>query len=244
MRSASRGSGRRRAWGHAHIFGGPMDIRLQLSPLALALALASAGTLASSGPSRAQDSDLRIVADCLKLVHAGARPLAEERNKRFEGKVGEEAADCRGGGKATVQRAVPWVDWSNYWGAADAKSKAAKTDRGTVPPLFRHLVDPNGRGLDGALMDLEYQRMELIKFNLFDNKTYDQYVSGRKVDGRQVEGPLLRIWKEMRLEANSPNINDVIIDPRSGDQTCKGAAVRFRTVNGICNDIKNPAMGS
>ena len=43
------------------------------------------------------------------------------------------------------------------------------------------MIDRNKRGVDGALMDLEYQRMELIKFNLFDNKTYEQYVTGRKV---------------------------------------------------------------
>ena len=74
-----------------------MHFHLRFSHLALAAALAGAGTLALAGPSRAQDNDLRILADCLKLVHSGARPLADERNQRFEGKVGEPAADCRGG---------------------------------------------------------------------------------------------------------------------------------------------------
>ncbi len=41
--------------------------------------------------------------------------------------------------------------------------------------LGEHLY-PNGRGIDGALLDLEYQRIELIKFNLFDPKTYDEYI--------------------------------------------------------------------
>ena len=152
----------------------------------------------------------RIAADCLKLVHSGPRPIAETRTERFEGKVGEPAADCRGGAKALAQRGVPWVDWSNYWGSADAASKSDKSDRLTVPPLFRHLLDRNTRGLDGALMDLEYQRMELIKFNLFDNRTYEQYVTGRKVGKEQVDGSVLKVWREMRLAANHPNIGDVL----------------------------------
>ena len=38
-------------------------------------------------------------------------------------------------------------------------------------------------------MDLEYQRMELIKFNLFENKTYEQYVTGRKVGASRSTAP-------------------------------------------------------
>src|SRR5882724_3835960 len=221
-----------------------MHIDLRLSYVALAAMLAGAGLAASSVPARAADDDVRIVADCLKLVKSGARPIAEVRTERFEGKVGEPAADCRGGEKAIARRGVPWVDWSNYWGAGDASSKTDKTDGIVVPPLLRHLLNRNTRGIDGALMDLEYQRMELIKFNLFENLTYEQYVKGAKVDGRQEDGSLLKRWKEMRLAAGSPNIGDVLIDPKTGDQSCKPSAIRFRTLSGICNDINNPAMGS
>jgi hypothetical protein len=60
----------------------------------------------------------------------------------------------------------------------------------------------NGRGLDGALLDLEYQRIELIKFNLFDNYTFADYVRGR--DARP--GRALRVWPEMRLQPpNTPS---------------------------------------
>ena len=48
------------------------------------------------------------------------------------------------------------------------------------------------RGIAGALIDLEYQRMELIKFNLFDNKTFAQYAGSPT-------GPVLKKWNEMRL---------------------------------------------
>src|SRR5207244_1918906 len=30
----------------------------------------------------------------------------------------------------------------------------------------------------------------------------------------------------------------------AGEQICKGDLIRFRTVNGICNDVRNPAMGA
>jgi hypothetical protein len=206
------------------------------------LACLLAAALTSSLPAQAQDGRLEIAADCLKLVRGGVRPLAETRVERFEGKVDEPVASCRGGERAVQQRGVPWVDWSNYWSAGDATSKTDKSDS-IMPPLLRHLTDRNTRGVDGALMDLEYQRMELIKFNLFENKTYEQYVTGRKVGQEQIDGPVLKVWKEMRLERNHPNFRD-LQTLSGGDQRCKGPLIRFRTVNGICNDINNPAMGS
>src|SRR3954467_4293924 len=203
----------------------------------IATAAALIGALgAPVAPAFAEDSDAAIVRACLEILARGPRPLADARTDRFEGKVSfAEVARCRGGENAVEKRNTPWVDWSKYWAAADMSSRSEKSDSAImpIPPLLRHLLDRNKRGIDGALMDLEYQRMELIKFNLFDNRTFEQYLTGGKVDGRQVEGPLLRTWKEMRLEAGSPNLSDVIIDPRSGDQTCKGSAIRFRTVTGI-----------
>ena len=220
-------------------------MRLDLRPSHCMLMLAlGAGGLAASGAAARADDDARIVADCLTLIRTGARPIAAVRTERFQGKVGAPAADCRGGAKALAQRGVPWVDWSNYWAAGDASSKSDKVDQVTIPPVLRHLLDRNTRGLDGVLTDIEYQRMELIKFNLLDNLTYEHYVKGDKVDGRQEDGSLLKRWKEMRLAPSSPHIGEVLIDPQSGDQTCKPEAIRFRTVSGICNDINNPAMGS
>src|SRR5581483_9442967 len=114
-------------------------------------------------------------------------------------------------------------------------------DASSVPsPLLKqagHLA-PGQRGIDGALLDLEYQRIELIKFNLFDNNgTYTDYVSGRN----GVPGPALKVWKQMRLSKTHPNYKEVGGD---GEQICKGELIRHRTVTGVCNDIFNPAMGS
>ena len=55
--------------------------------------------------------------------------------------------------------------------------------------MLRHLTNRNTRGIDGALMDLEYQRMELIKFNLFENKTYEQYVTAARSGSSRSTAP-------------------------------------------------------
>ena len=203
------------------------------------LGIAALTALAPISGTRAEDSDGDIRRACLDVLKNGPRPIADERTKRFEGKVSFDfVARCRGGANAVAKHDTPWLDWSNYWATGDASSRSDKTD--TIP-LLRHLLDRNTRGIDGALMDIEYQRMELIKFNLFDNRTYETYVKGAKVNGRQEDGSVIKVWKEMRLPANDPNVTT---DTRSGDQTCKNQAVRFRTLTGICNDTKNPAMGS
>jgi len=68
-------------------------------------------------------------------------------------------------------RNTPWVDWSHYFGTGDI----ASSPKGLITK-----GGPTLRGVSGALLDLEYQRIELLKFNLFDNSgTYKEYVNGR-----------------------------------------------------------------
>lgn len=182
-------------------------------------------------PAAWGDSD---TAACIDMARAGLRPVAEDRSRRFLGKVGEVTARCRGGDKAVRWRGTPWVDWSNYWATGDATSRGQGEEAATR--IGRHLK-PDGRGIDGALLDLEYQRIELIKFNLFDNHTYRTYVTGR--DGRS--GSSLDTWPEMRLDPDHPAYRSVGGD---GVQQCGGELIRHRTLTGICNDIRNPKMGS
>ncbi|PHS39848.1 MAG: oxygenase [Sulfurovum sp.] len=172
---------------------------------------------------------------CVKLLAKGLRPLADKQTDRFLGKVEEYTANCRGGQKALKYRDTVWVDWSNYWATGDISSKSSSREGFTS--LGRHLK-PNGRGIDGALIDLEYQRMELIRFNLFDNNTYEQYISGLD----EKTGKVLKKWDSMRLPASHPDYQKVT--STSGEQLCKGELIRHRTLTGICNDIYNPAMGS
>ena len=169
--------------------------------------------------------EAKSAADCLKQLRAGFRPVAAERRDRFLGKAQEVTASCRGGERALKYRASPWVDWANYWGTGDARSRG------------RPGTTETRRGLDGALLDLEYQRIELIRFNLFDNATYEEYVKGRG----PLPGPSLDAWPEMRLPRGHPSYAAV---GGGGEQLCGGDLIRHRTLTGICNDIRNPAMGS
>ena len=180
----------------------------------------------------AAKAELASLEACDSMARDGFRPIALTRDLRFAAKVQPATALCRGGNGAAQFRSTPWADWANYWGTRDAIS---------VPnPLVKqagHLA-PAQRGIDGALLDLEYQRIELIKFNLFDNNgTYPDFVQGRN----GVPGSALKVWKQMRLPKTDPHYKEVGGD---AEQVCKGELIRHRNVTGICNDIFNPLMGS
>ena len=221
------------------------------NPILTGAALVLATTLAAPGVE-AQDSVLRA---CLKTVTDGIRPIAEDdRRERFLGKVHKDTARCRGDDKAVAEGGRPWVDWSNYWAAGDEKSLSVAKDQpgpwdrfanflgSTFTGAASHIVDRDTRGIDGALLDLEYQRMELIRFNLFDNRTFRAYIEGREVDGKRKPGGLLKVWKEMELPKDHPNYKD--LERENDHQLCVGQLIRHRNLTGICNDIRNPAMGS
>ena len=88
------------------------------------------------------------------------------------------------------------------------------------------------------MLDLEYQRIELIKFNLFDNDgTYKDYLLGR--DG--IAGSALKVWDAMRLPKGHPNYDAV---GGAAEQLCRGELIRFRNLDGTCNDLRNPLMGA
>jgi hypothetical protein len=202
--------------------------------IAVSLSVAQTAPIASKSslalPSGKQE-EAKALAACAQMVVDELRVLKipNERGLRFQGKVSEATALCRGGEQALQFRGTPWVDWSNYWGTGDLSS---------LPTGFISAKLPVQRGVAGALVDLELQRVALIKFNLFDNAgTYAQYVQGRN----GVNGPALKVWTEMRLNRANPSYKVVGGD---GTQVCKGDLMRWRTVTGICTDILNPAMGS
>jgi hypothetical protein len=201
---------------------------LQAIFLCLVLGISSASAAAGDPPSPKKEEAEALKA-CAESVFQGFRKIADTRETRFNGKVSEATALCRGGRQALQFRLTPWVDWSNYWGSGDTAS---------LPKGFISTKGPVLRGVSGALLDLEYQRMELIKFNLFDNSgTYKTYVSGQNGTG----GPAVKVWPEMRLPESNPNYQAV-----GGDatQVCQGDLIRGRTLTGICNDLLNPLMGS
>ena len=202
----------------------------------LAVCLLSAITVPASGQSSSggtsdKQEEAKALLACGQMVvdQLSALKIPDTRGPRFQGKVSEATALCRGGAQALQFRGTPWVDWTNYWGTCDMTS---------LPTVFVSKKLPAQRGVAGALEDLELQRIELIKFNLFDNEgTYSEFVQGHN----GVSGPAIKVWPEMRLQPSNPNYKAVGGDQ---DQVCRGDLIRWRTVTGICNDILNPDMGS
>ena len=178
-------------------------------------------TNASTGTKKQSDLDA-----CTEALLSGIRDVAVDRSDRFQGKVLEARAICRGGDKALAGTHLPWVDWGNYYGTADAKPSGLK---GQI-------------GLNGALLDLEYQRLELIKFNLFENSgTFRDYILGRG----DHPGPTIKTWNEMRMSKDDPNYQNIVeVEGADPHQRCTGDLIRKRTLTGICNDIRNPMMGA
>jgi len=209
-----------------------------LAPLYLLMAFLPLPSIATGAAQDSQTTPQKIdplkdeaqaLKGCVDALLAGIRPIANTRDQRFQGKVILANALCRGGQNTVQFRLTPWVDWTNYWGTGDMAS---------LPSGFLSTKGPEFRGVTGALVDLEFERVELVKFNLFDNSgTYQDYINGRNGTG----GPALKTWAQMRLPATDPNYAAV---GGAGEQVCKGDLVRGRTVNGECNDVRNPLMGS
>src|SRR4051812_41793455 len=118
-----------------------MRTALRLSLLGIVML----GAGADAPVARAEDSDSDICKACLEILARGPRLIADERAGRFQGKVSEQVARCRGGANAVAKRNTPWVDWTNYWATANEASRAEKADSMPfpVPPLLRHLLDRN-----------------------------------------------------------------------------------------------------
>ena len=133
-------------------------------PVGYATAAAGTAALVLLMAFPASREGLASLTACGSAALQGLRPVAQERANRFLGKVSENALRRRGGSRAVDLAETPWIDWSNYWGTGDSSSLFLPRS-----PLGR--LSPGGRGVDGALLDLEYQRIELVRYNLFDNES-------------------------------------------------------------------------
>jgi hypothetical protein len=199
---------------------------------AILIVVPSALSLLSCDEAKAEDRD--SIKACAEMVAHLLPPNPKDRADRFQGKVEEYKALCRGGQRSVKARGLPWVDWGTYWGAGDTTTKAPGLITSSGP------LSPTGRGVRGALVDLEMQRVELIRFNLFDNSgTYKEYIVGR--DGR--EGPAIKSWTPFQLPKQHPDYAKLRITDK-GEQICQGDLIRGRNLTGICNDVRNPLMGS
>jgi len=203
-------------------------------PATALTALLATTTLLTTGLPRIANAQ-SLVSDCISSAKSGLLKVPDDRSKRFLGKVQKDTARCRGGDEANQWQDTPWVDWQHYFATGD-NSSIAPDGKKAKTKIGEHLF-ADGRGIDGALMDLEYQRIELIKFNLFDQSTYQEYITGR--DG--VDGKALKQWDAMRLPEQHPQFEAV---GGSSTQLCRDELLTHRTLSGICNDARNPLMGS
>ena len=188
----------------------------------LATALTSALALASCASKR------DTVDACLAMVLGGFAPWARSAPSGSSARSARTPHSAGAASGRSAWRGVPWLDWQSYWATGDAG--AARPNRWTS-----HL-GANGRGIDGALLDLEYQRIELIKFNLFDNYRYLCGLCAGATAGARA----LKVWKAMRLPAGTRLRGR----RRRSGAACRGELIRFRTLTGICNDMLNPLIGS
>src|SRR5262249_48228518 len=135
--------------------------------IVIAIAGAAAQWFGTSTPVLAED-EMAVVQAChdvVKKLATGLPRLATVRSARFLGRGSEAYARCTGGEAAVAQTGTPWVDWQNYWATGDADSKSSNPlsrllANLTMPSVQGlNLGDRNQRGIFGALLDLERQRM-------------------------------------------------------------------------------------
>ncbi len=112
--------------------------------MSLAAAVVVASLVLQSCDEKQKEDKASLDACVETLAHLlPVRP--QERADRFQGKVEQFRALCRGGQKAVAAMKTPWVDWGSYWGTGDASSQFPGVITSKGP------LSPSGRGVTGAL---------------------------------------------------------------------------------------------
>ena len=79
--------------------------------------------VAAGGTPDPKLEEARELKACVQALAQGLPKIPDDRAPRFQGKVSELEAICRG--ERNLQfRLTPWVDWSQYWGTGDMSSLA------------------------------------------------------------------------------------------------------------------------
>src|SRR5271157_546884 len=84
------------------------------------VSLGSTMALGSDTPSPKKQEAAEVKA-CAEMAFTGFRLIADMREQRFQGKVTELSALCRGGKNAVQFRRTPWIDFTNYWARATCR---------------------------------------------------------------------------------------------------------------------------
>ena len=186
-----------------------------------------------SDRDKAIKAEVESLRNCAQMIKSGIRPIATTRDQRFQGKVEDSTAACRGGDVASQFRAVPWVDWSNYWGAGDAKSKAPRV-RQTGGPFGAHGARHRRRAARSRIPAHRADQVQSLR-------QQQAPISNMSPAATACGGPGAEDLGRDAAAAEHPNYRDV---GGAGEQVCKGDLIRGRTLTGICNDMRNPLMGS
>lgn len=205
-------------------------------------------------------SNPQVDTDCDTIgeLTSAAKQLTSNHNSQLDRYLGQPLdanhAVCRG---ADPQNTTPWTSWGKYFATGDASSgyHARLKFAGVSDDYSEHGLDllirenlaslptADFRGLTGALLDLEVQRMELINLNLYGNYTFEQYIKGNGI----TKGRNLKKWPQMQLsnkELSKYQKGTEIAVNSKDEQHCLLPLLNHRTTNGVCNDVYNPKMGS
>lgn len=175
---------------------------------------------------------------------ADVKPLCEGR---FQGKLPSWLMAKYGTDKEAALRAskTPWADWANLKGVdgreipsammSSLKDRADDYDglfAGVIRNVVGKMEQTSGKinsefGMLVGLLALEVQRADLLRCNMWDtNGTIDSHPLANSNNPKGIGAD--QRWASLQEQ----NIN------------CEGNNLRFRTLDGTCNDPVNPLMGS
>lgn len=115
----------------------------------------------------------------------------------------------------------PWVPWQWYQGARDDSGLSAGGEPGRIA------------GIGKALIDLDRERVELVKENLVDtNGAYGDKGTTKTIRNHKGKEATTKVWAAMQDGTSC------------GERTMANPLYRVRSIDGRCNDFENPPMGA
>ncbi len=167
-------------------------------------------------------------AACVDMVTGGLRPIATERAKRFLGKVQDATAQCRGG-----ERAVGARDARGWTGATTGRRA---TRRATSPgwcARLGHLRPQRPRDRRRA----PRPRVPAHRADQVQPVRQQRHLSATTSRARTAStGRALKVWQRDAPAAGAPAATPPSAAPASS--AARATLIRFRTLTGICNDIR------
>lgn len=188
--------------------------------------------------------------------------------KRFRGKLPPalllalgKKEDAQLNSAARRNAGTPWVDWQFLFGI-DGKqidNKFFETMKESDNPFLNWITETAGGvqklrqqpGQLAALISLQLQRTELLKCNIFDtNGTIDDYNPGN------LNANTVNKWDALQFSTRVDDLPEIAAKRDSNGnilqqdgkpvarEACSDKEKMYRTIDGTCNDPRNPLMGA